>query len=229
MHLTADTMGSTPKPKTITPAQKRAAGAFVHSVLSFTRLEIPEAEVYETAVTFDANVDPLTAHDGLARVFGQKAGLGNFLFRADSETAGRYWVRSVQPWTRWPTLARSALEPKRVVIQLAEGLMYRFTLQVCAGRTFTDDRGKHVEPYTTIPDIEGWFAEQAATYGMRLLMASASPQTLRFKHGEQGYKIPCASIEGAFEVADPTALKRRLIKGFGSYRRCGLGMMELSS
>ncbi len=208
---------------------RKATGDFVHSVLGFTRLEIPEAEVYETAVTFDANTDPLTAHDALAAVFGQKAGLGTFLFRADSAIAGRYWVRSVQPWTRWPAQAQSALEPTRIVIQLAQGLMYRYTLKACAGREFMDGKDKRVEAYRTVEEIEAWFTEQAATYGMHLLLTNVLPQTVRLTHGEQRYKIPCATIEGAFEVADPAALKRRLIRGFGSYRRCGLGMMELSS
>lgn len=207
----------------------KTPGEFVHSILSFTRLEIPEAEVYETVATFDAEVDPLTAHDALSTVFGQKAGMGAYLFRADSAIAGRYWVRSAQPWTRWPTLARSALEPKRIVIQLAEGLMYRFNLQACAGRVFVEGNDKRVEPYHTVQEIEGWFAEQAAACGMRLLMVSACPHTLRFAHRGQRFKVAYASIEGAFEVSNASALRKRLFKGFGSYRRCGLGMMELSS
>lgn len=213
------------------PMTKRDQSAqdFVHSVLSFTRLEIPEAEVFETAVTFEETVDPLTAHDALAEVFGKKAGLGVFLFRADSSIAGRYWVRSIQPWTRWPTLARTALEPKRVIIQLAEGLMYRFSLTVCAGREFLDGKDKRVEAYRTGEEINAWFNEQAEQHGMRLLLTDVSPQSLRFAHRERRYKIPCATIEGAFEITQPNAFKRRLIKGFGSYRRCGLGMMELSS
>jgi CRISPR-associated protein Cas6/Cse3/CasE subtype I-E len=201
----------------------------VHSVLSFTRLEIPEVEVYETAVTFDATTDPLTAHDALADVFGQKAGTGFFLFRADSAIAGRYWVQSVEPWTRWPARALSALEPKRVVIQLAEGLMYRFTLAACAGREFIDGKEKRVEPYRTVAEVEAWFAEQARSHGMRLMLANVSQQTLRFNHKGQRFKIPYASIEGALEVANAAAMQRRLVKGFGSYRRTGLGMMQLSA
>lgn len=208
----------------------RASGSsFVHSILSFTRLDIPEAELYETAVTFNPQTDPLTAHDALADVFGGKAGSGRFLFRADSSIAGRYWVRSLEPWTRWPDNASSALEPKRIVVQLAEGLMYRFTLQVCAGREFIEGNHKRVDIYKTKEDIDQWFAKQAKTYGMRLLLTDASLNTLRFTHGAQHFKIPYASIEGAFEVSNAIALQRRLVKGFGSYRRTGLGMMELSS
>jgi CRISPR-associated protein Cas6/Cse3/CasE subtype I-E len=206
-----------------------AAGAFVHSVLSFTRLEIPQIEVYETAVTFDATTDPLTAHDALADVFGHKAGSGYFLFRADSAIPGRYWVRSIEPWTRWPAHASSALEPKRIVIQLAEGLMYRFTLPVCAGREFIDGKEKRVEAYTTVEQIDTWFAEQARDYGMRPLLVNVSLETMRFSHRNQRFKIPYASIEGALEVGNATAMQRRLVKGFGSYRRTGLGMMQLSA
>ncbi len=229
--ITVDPALSARPARTAKPMSDRtkAAADFVHSVLGFTRLEIPEAEVYETAVTFEANTDPLTAHDALAAVFGQKAGLGTFLFRADSTIAGRYWVRSVHPWTRWPEQAQSALEPTRLIIQLAEGLMYRYSVKACAGREFMDGKDKRVEAYRTVEEIEAWFAEQARTYGMRLLLTNVLPQTLRLAHREQRFKIACATIEGAFEVADPAALKRRLIRGFGSYRRCGLGMMELSS
>ena len=207
----------------------RPAGEFVHSVLSFTRLEIPEIEVFETAVTFDAATDPLTAHDALADVFGHKAGTGFFLFRADSSIDGRYWVQSVEPWTRWPNGALSALEPKRLVIQLAEGLMYRFAMHVCAGREFIEGKEKRVEPYTTVEEIDKWFAAQARDHGMKLMLANTSLRTLRFAHKDQRFKIPFASIEGALEVGNARALQRRLLKGFGSYRRSGLGMMQLSA
>lgn len=205
------------------------SGQFVHSVLSFTRLEIPEVEVYETAVTFDPATDPLTAHDALSDVFGQKAGAGMYLFRGDSAIPGRYWVRSVEPWTRWPQRAVSALEPKRIVIQLAEGLMYRFTLEVCAGREYVDQGEKRVEAYQTVPEVEKWFTEQARAHGMRLLLANVSLQTLRFSHNGQRFKIPYASIEGALEVGNALQMQRRLVKGFGSYRRVGLGMMQMSA
>lgn len=209
------------------PAPK--AVEFVHSVLSFTRLEIPEVEVFETAVTFEGATDPLTAHDALADVFGQKAGTGYFLFRADSAITGRYWVQSIEPWTRWPDGAASALEPKRLVIQLAEGLMYRFAMHVCAGREFIEGKDKRVEPFKTVGEIDKWFAAQARDHGMRLMLANSSLRTLRFTHKDQNFKIPFASIEGALEVANARALQRRLVKGFGSYRRTGLGMMQLSA
>jgi CRISPR-associated protein Cas6/Cse3/CasE subtype I-E len=202
---------------------------FIHSVLSFTRLEIPTLEVYETAVAFGPDTDPITAHRELADVFGQKAGEGEFLFRADSTIAGRYWVQSIVPWTRWPETAVSALEPKRVVIQLAEGLMYRFTLQVCAGQVKMVDGEKKIEPYRNPQDVEAWLRASAPGYGFTPLMLDVSMQTLRFAHRGQKIKIEYAQIEGALEVAEPEHFKRRIRQGFGHHRRAGLGLIQLTA
>lgn len=200
---------------------------FIHSVLSFTRLEVPTLEVYETAVAFAPDTDPITAHREFADVFSQKAGEGEFLFRADSSIAGRYWVQSVAQWRHWPATAVSALEPKRVVIQLAEGLMYRFTLQVCAGRAKLEGREKVIEPYSSRNDVEAWLRSSAPRYGFTPLMLDVSMQVLRFTHRGQRVRIDFAQIEGALEVAEPEAFKRRLVQGFGHHRRAGLGMMQL--
>jgi CRISPR-associated protein Cas6/Cse3/CasE subtype I-E len=198
-------------------------------MLSFTRLEIPEVELFETAVTFDPATDPLSAHDSLASVFGQKAGFGRFLFRADSATAGRFWVRSVEPWTQWPDRALNALEPRRVVIQLAEGLMYHFTLSACAGEEFISASEKRVVPFDTEERVAAWFRDEAAQFGIKPLMVNIALKTMRFAHGEQRYKVPYATLDGALEVADADRLRRRILKGFGYYRRTGLGMLELST
>ena len=200
---------------------------FIHSVLSFTRLEIPALEVFETAVAFAPETDPITAHSELAEVFGQKAGEGEFLFRADSTIAGRYWVQSAAPWTRWPANAVSALEPKRCVVQLAEGLMYRFTLQVCAGRVKIAGNLKRIEPYVSRQDVEAWMRGSALKYGFTPLMLDVSMQTLRFVHKGQKVKIDYAQVEGALEVAEPQTFKHRLCHGFGHHRRAGLGLMHL--
>jgi hypothetical protein len=225
--LPASTM-SAPPDRDDPPRGSRGNG-FVHSVLSFTRLEIPEIEVFETAVTFDPATDPLTAHDALAEVFGQKAGFGYFLFRADSTVPGRFWVQSVEPWSRWPAKAVSALEPKRVVIQLAEGLMYRFSLPVCAGQEHVEGKEKRVVPFESPGLVEGWFQANARHFGIKPLMVNVSLQTLRFAHGGRHFRIPHAIVEGALEVAAPERLKRRILKGFGSYRKTGLGMLQLSA
>ena len=200
---------------------------FIHSVLSFTRLEVPALEVFETAVAFPPDTDPVTAHRELAEVFGQKAGEGEFLFRADSSIAGRYWVQSAAPWTRWPTNAVSALEPKRCVVQLAEGLMYRFALPVCAGRVKIFGNEKKIEPYVNRQDVEAWMRASALKYGFTPLMLDVSMQVLRFIHRGQKVKIDYAQIEGALEVAEPQAFKHRLCHGFGHHRRAGLGLMHL--
>jgi CRISPR-associated protein Cas6/Cse3/CasE subtype I-E len=200
---------------------------FIHSVLSFTRLEIPALEFFETAVAFAPDTDPVTAHRELADVFGQKAGEGEFLFRADSTIAGRYWVQSAAPWTRWPATAVSALEPKRIVIQLAEGLMYRFTLQVCAGRVTMDGGDKAIAPYGSSQEVDAWLRTNATKYGFTPLMLDVSMQALRFSHRGQKVKIDYAQVEGALEVAEPEEFKRRINQGFGHHRRAGLGLMQL--
>jgi len=206
--------------------QSRRTG-FIHSVLSFTRLDVPSLEFFETAVAFAPDTDPITAHRELSEVFGQKAGEGDFLFRADSTIAGRYWVQSSAPWTRWPATAVSALEPKRIVIQLAEGLMYRFALQVCVGRVIVNGAERKVEPYTDATNVETWLRSHAPKYGFTPLMLDVSLQALRFSHRGQKVKIEYAQIEGALEVAEPEQFKRRVALGFGHHRRAGLGLIQL--
>jgi hypothetical protein len=226
LHSLALGGGKKPRPDA---RDQRGKQGFVHSMLSFTRLEIPEVELFETAVTFDPSIDPLTAHDALASVFGQKAGFGRFLFRADSTSPGRYWVRSVEPWTRWPDRALNALEPRRVVVQLAPGLMYHFTLIACAGEEFVSASEKRVVPFDTSERVAAWFRNESAQFGIKPLMLNVTLNTMRFAHGEQRFKVPFAVLDGALEVADPDRLRRRVLKGFGYYRRTGLGMLELSN
>jgi hypothetical protein len=200
------------------------------SVLSFTKLEIPELEVFETAVTFDADCDPLTAHEELSTVFGgQRAGQGRFLFSADSTLGGRFWVRSAVPWSRRPGKSLSALEPKRIVIQLASGLMYQFTLPLCVGHEVFETGQKHVHPFATAKEFEAWFSEHAAEFGVKPLMFSAALASLRFRHRDGGVRIQYGVLDGALEVADAERLKRQLLYGFGSHRRAGLGMLRLTT
>lgn len=205
------------------------AGQFIHSVLSFTRLDIPQLDLFEAAVTFGADTDPVTAHDRLAQVFGRKAGEGQFLFRLDSAVPGRFWVRSVEPWTRWPEGALGALEPQRQVIQLAEGLMYRFTLPVCVGYEHLEGGEKRVVPFDSPGLVHEWLRGNAAAFGLRPLMVDIAIATLRFVHRGANYRIQHAVLEGAIEVSNAEALRKRLLKGFGSHRRVGLGMLQLSA
>jgi len=202
---------------------------YVHSVLGYTKLEIPTIEVFETAVTLPPDTNPLLAHAALATVFGQRAGEGHFLFRADSTIDGRYWVQSIARWARRPELAVSALEPRRTLIQVAPGLMYRFTLPVCAGRARLEGTEKQVEPFRTKDEVEIWFNGSAERFGLRTLMANVSMSALRFEHQGQRIRIDYAIIEGALEVTNPDPFRARVLRGFGHHRRAGLGMVQLSA
>jgi hypothetical protein len=204
-----------------------ASGETQPLVRSFTRLDIPQVEVFETAVTFEAKCDPISAHEELKGVFGQKAGSGSFLFRADSSVPGRYWVRSAQPWTGRPAKAIAALAPKRMIIQLASGLMYHFMLPVCAGHEFYEGEQRVLHPYRTEAEVESWFASHAAGYGIKPLMYSASLRSLRFRYEGVAYRIDHAVLEGALEVEEPDRLRQQLLRGFGWHRRAGLGMLYM--
>ena len=77
------------KPKGKSPGAKPG---FDQSVMSYTKMDVPTVELYETAVTFEPeHADPLAAHEALTRPFGNKAGVA-FVFRADTRTPGRFWV-----------------------------------------------------------------------------------------------------------------------------------------
>jgi len=201
----------------------------VEPQVGFTQLNLPTLDVFETAVSFAPDCNPLQAHEALATAFGQKAGTGRFLFRADSAIAGRYWVRSVLPWKTPPEGALSALEPKRIVTQLADGLMYHFSLDVCVGAVHLADGRKHVRPYTSGAEFEAWFSASGKEFGYQTIMQGASLRALRFVHQGTNYRIDYAAIEGALEIRDTELLTRRLLRGFGSHRRLGLGMLKLQS
>ena len=196
------------------------------TLVGFTQLEVPHIELYETAVAFEPDCDPITAHERLREVFGQKAGTGQFLFRADSSVPGRFWVRSTVPWGGMPS-GGIALEPKRVVLQLAVGLMYHFSLPVCVGNEAQQGGEKVVHPYRTAMEFESWFNASAFGFGIKPLMFSASLNSLRFRYENVPYRIDYAMLEGALEVADPDLLKQRVQRGFGSHRRAGLGLLHL--
>jgi CRISPR-associated protein Cas6/Cse3/CasE subtype I-E len=207
-------------------AAPRAAAKPKPTLVGFTQLEVPHIELFETAVAFESDCDPISAHERLREVFGQKAGNGNFLFRADSSVPGRFWVRSTIQWSSKPP-GGIALEPKRVVLQLATGLMYHFTLPVCVGNEVFQGDEKVVHPFRTAAEFEAWFSASAPGFGIKPLMFSASLRSLRFRHEGVPYKIDHAMIEGALEVADPERMRQRVQRGFGSHRRAGLGLLHL--
>ena len=201
----------------------------VLSEVSFTQMDLPKLDTFETAVTFAPDTDPVAAHEELVPAFGQKAGTGRFLFCADSAVSGRYWVRSVVPWKSQPAGALSIVAPKRIVTQLAEGLMYHFSLPVCVGDIQVLDGRKHVQPYRTAEEVERWLNENSEEFGLRPIMVSVAMRSLRFQHNGAAYRVDHSMLEGALEVADTERLMRRLLRGFGSHRRLGLGMLKLQS
>ena len=211
-----------PAPKAV----QRAPAKPKPTLVGFTQLEVPHIELFETAVAFESDCDPITAHERLRLVFGQKAGSGSFLFRADSSVPGRFWVRSTVPWASKPS-GGIALEPKRVVLQLANGLMYHFALPVCVGNEVFQGDEKVVHPFRTAAEFEAWFNASAPGFGIKPLMFSASLRSLRFRHEGVPYKIDHAMIEGALEVAEPERMRQRVQRGFGSHRRAGLGLLHL--
>jgi hypothetical protein len=187
----------------------------------------PHAEVFDAAVTFAAKTSPITAHDRFSAFFGDKAGSGEFLFRRDDTVEGCYWVRTPRPWAGQLEGALLTPEPQRSLIQLAPGLMHRFSLQVCAGEEVVSGNVKRVIPYTSHSQMYDWFDAQAVRYGYAPLLADVAFTALEFTHGGQRYRIPHALIEGALEVRDPDKLRLRLLHGMGSYRKVGLGMLRL--
>jgi hypothetical protein len=128
-----------------------------------------------------------------------------------------------------PASAISALDPKRTVTQLAPGLMYHFSLAVCVGEVSIVDGRKHVRPFQFSAQWENWFTKNGEDFGVRPLMVSVMQRNLRFQHQGSAYRINFAMLEGALEVADTDRLIRRLLRGFGSHRRLGLGMLKLQS
>jgi hypothetical protein len=210
-------------------AQMRTGVTDEEEPLKPVSLESPKLDSFETAVTFRPPFSPLSAHDALAVAFGQRAGTGRFLFSADSTVSGRFWVRSVVPWRSQPIGALSVLAPRRVVTQLATGLMHHFSLSVCAGEVTIRDGRKYLSPYRVRSEWEGWFNANAEEFGVRPLMVTATPRELSFEHGGSAYRIGFAQLEGALEVIDTERVMRRLLRGCGSYRRLGLGMLKLQS
>ncbi len=107
--------------------------------------------------------------------------------------------------------------------------MYHFSLAVCVGEVKVVDGRKHVQPYRTAAEVERWFAANADEFGLRPIMVSVALRTLRFQHAGAMYRVDHAMLEGALEVGDTERIMRRLLRGFGSHRRLGLGMMKLQS
>jgi CRISPR-associated protein Cas6/Cse3/CasE subtype I-E len=197
--------------------------------MSYTKMDVPTVELFETAVTFESeHAHPLAAHEALTRTFGNKAGVG-FVFRADTATVGRYWVYSADPWNEPPVEAVSALAPKRLVVQLVAGLPYRFNLDACVGRERVVNGEKEVEPFRTAQEVEAWLKMAGPKFGFKPDFFNVTIKELQFPYGSRTVKLSYASAEGVLQVTDAELLKRPLQRGIGSYRRVGLGLLQLSS
>lgn len=218
---------SAPRAAGDTPASGKAG--FVQSILSYTRMDVPSVERWESVVSFGPDhADPLAANAALERAFGGKVGEA-FLFRADSAGPGRYWVYSREPWRAAPLEAVSALAPKRHVLQVACGLPYRFTLEACIGRETVVNGAKHVDPFRTREEVEAWLPQAGAKYGFKPDFFNVEICQLRFPHQGRTLSLRYVALEGVMHVSDDAALKPVLLRGVGSHRRVGLGLLQLSS
>ena len=193
-------------------------------------MDVPTVELFETAVTFDKST-PIRCRrmQCLPRTFGKKAGV-SFVFRADTASEGRYWVYSGDPWLEPPAEAVSALAPKRLVVQLCEGLPYRFALEACVGREALVDGEKEVEPFRTTAGGRGVDQGGSAEVWLQAGLLQRCDQRVAVSPtADRTIKLPYASIEGVLQVTDAELLKRPLLRGIGSYRRVGLGLLQLSN
>ncbi len=183
--------------------------AFVNSVMSYTKMDVPTVELFETAVTFDAkHRDPLSAHQCLSKTFGKKAGV-SFVFRADTASEGRYWVYSADPWLEPPAEAISALAPKRIVHQLCEGLPYRFALDACVGREKLVAGEKEVEPFRTPQEVEAWIKAVGPKFGFKPDFFNVDDQrtavSVRRSHRQVAVRVDRRSAAGHRRGPDEAA------------------------
>jgi CRISPR-associated protein Cas6/Cse3/CasE subtype I-E len=128
-----------------------------------------------------------------------------------------------------PAEAISALAPKRIVHQLCEGLPYRFALDACVGREKVVNGEKEVEPFRTSQEVEAWITAAGPKFGFKADFFNATIKELQFPYGDRTVRLPYASIEGVLQINDAELIKRPLLRGIGSYRRVGLGLLQLSN
>jgi hypothetical protein len=115
------------------------------------------------------------------------------------------------------------------VVQLVEGLPYRFNLDACVGRERVVNGEKEVEPFRTPQEVEAWLKMAGPKLGFKPDFFNVSVKELKFPYGERTIRLPYASAEGVLQVTDAELLKKPLLRGVGSYRRVGLGLLQLSS
>jgi hypothetical protein len=115
------------------------------------------------------------------------------------------------------------------VIQLVPGLPYRFTLDACVGRERVTNGEKEVVPFKTVQEVEEWVKMAGPKLGFKPDFFNVSIKELQFPYGGRHIKLPYASAEGVLQVMDAELLTKPLLRGIGSYRRVGLGLLQLSN
>jgi hypothetical protein len=114
-------------------------------------------------------------------------------------------------------------------VQLVPGLPYRFTLDACVGHERVTNGEKEVEPFKTAEEVEDWLKAAGPKLGFQPDFFNVTIKELQFPYGGRTIKLPYASAEGVLQVTDAELLKKPLVRGIGSYRRVGLGLLQLSS
>ena len=74
-----------------------------------------------------------------------------------------------------------------------------------------------------------WLKLAGPKFGFKPDFFNVSIKELQFPYGSRTIKVSYASAEGVLQVTDAELLKKPLLRGIGSYRRVGLGLLQLSS
>ncbi len=113
---------------------------FVDSVMSYTKMDVPTVELYETAVTFGPqHADPLSAHLSLTRTLRQESRRQLCVpCRHDLARAAIGSTRG-DPWLEPPPRPSAPWHRSESFYSCAEGLPYRFAIEACVGRERTVD------------------------------------------------------------------------------------------
>ncbi len=74
-----------------------------------------------------------------------------------------------------------------------------------------------------------WIKAAGPKFGFKVDFFNATIKELQFPYGDRTIKFPYASIEGVLQITDAELIKRPLLRGIGSYRRVGLGLLQLSN
>ena len=141
---------------------------FVNSVMSYTKMDVPTVELFETAVTFDEK------HARSA--FGASVPVQERLEKRPASVSCFVLIRQAKAATGctplirgWNLLPRRSarLLQRELFIQLCEGLPYRFALDACVGREKLVNGEKEVEPFRTPQEVEAWIKAAGPKFGFK--------------------------------------------------------------